>query len=296
MAIERDSPRVKSVGIAPPSNINMTENSRLSPVSVVIPCFRCARTIERAFASIAAQTVPPAEVILVDDASGDETWAALAAIANAYPGWVKLLRFEMNQGPAAARNAGWEAASQEYIAFLDADDAWHSKKIEIQYAYLRSHPEVLLCAHGHRVLGNQDTALDWELSDGVAARVDRLRLLLASKFVTPSVMVRRDIKQRFCSGRRYMEDRLLWLEIVCDGGRIDKLDVDLAATYKKPYGAEGLSSDLWEMTKADVSNYRFLQARGSLSRLAALALMIFSLLKFLRRLVKVVLWRIQSHS
>ena len=93
-----------------------------------------------------------------------------------------------------------------------------------------------------------------------------------------------------------MEDRLLWLEIVCDGGRIDKLDVDLAATYKKPYGAEGLSSDLWEMTKADVSNYRFLQARGSLSRLAALALMIFSLLKFLRRLVKVVLWRIQSHS
>ena len=92
-----------------------------------------------------------------------------------------------------------------------------------------------------------------------------------------------------------MEDRLLWLEVVCDGGRIDKLDIDLAATYKKPYGAGGLSSNLWEMTKSDVDNYRLLRARGSLSLLAAYALMVFSLLKFLRRLVKVILWRIQSN-
>lgn len=266
-----------------------------APVSVVIPCFRCATTIGRALASVVQQSKVPAEVILVDDASGDETWAALTALANAYPGWVKLLPLEVNQGAAAARNAGWEAATQEYIAFLDADDAWHSKKIEIQYEYMKSHPEVLLCAHGHRVLDGEDIALDWELPNGVAARIHKWQLLLASKFVTPSVMVRRDIKQRFCSGRRYMEDRLLWLEVVCDGGRIDKLDIDLAATYKKPYGSGGLSSNLWEMTKSDVDNYRLLRARGSLSLLAAYALMIFSLLKFLRRLVKVILWRIQSH-
>lgn len=265
------------------------------PVTVVIPCFRCATTIGRALASVVQQSKMPAEVILVDDASGDETWATLTALANAYPGRVKLLHLEVNQGAAAARNAGWESATREYIAFLDADDAWHPNKIEIQYTYMRNHPKVVLCAHEHRVLNKADLSPDWELPNWVASPIHKWPLLLVNKFITPSVMVRRDIQQRFCSGRRYMEDRLLWLEIVCDGGRIDKLGVDLAATYKKPYGAGGLSSNLWEMTRSDMGNYRLLRARGSLSLLAAYALMVFSLLKFWRRLVKVILWRIQSN-
>ena len=61
-------------------------------VSVVVPCFRCTDTIERAIASVAAQTVVPEEVILVDDASGDGTRMLLHEISRRYaPGWIKLV-------------------------------------------------------------------------------------------------------------------------------------------------------------------------------------------------------------
>lgn len=86
------------------------------PVTVVIPCFCCASTIKRAVDSVAQQTQKPAEVILVDDASGDNTLEVLHKIANQYSGWVKVIGLINNQGAANARNVGWDAAAQPYIA------------------------------------------------------------------------------------------------------------------------------------------------------------------------------------
>ena len=104
--------------------------NEFTSVSVVIPCFRCTGTIERAVASVAAQTRRPAEVILVDDASGDDTQKLLQKLSQHFePGWIKLVFLEQNVGAASARNAGWDQATQTYVAFLDADDAWHPKKI-----------------------------------------------------------------------------------------------------------------------------------------------------------------------
>lgn len=270
----------------------MKLNHNPVPVTVVIPCHACAATIERAVTSVVSQTRGPAEIILIDDASTDHTWTKLTELASAYPGWIKLLRHEKNQGVANARNAGWAAASQPYIAFLDADDAWHPEKLAIQYAYMKDAQDVALCGHGHRILQNPAMKPDWDLDKLTAKRIHKWSLLLANSFITPSVMLRRDIRQRFSEGQRHMEDRLLWLEIVCDGGRVDCLKLDLAATYKVPYGLGGLSSNLWQMTSADMDNYRVLWARGKLSRSAANALRLFSLLKFFRRIAKVAVWRL----
>lgn len=55
-----------------------------APVSVVVPCFRCAATIDDAIASVAAQTLRPAEILLVEDGSGDDTLAALHRLAAAH--------------------------------------------------------------------------------------------------------------------------------------------------------------------------------------------------------------------
>lgn len=270
----------------------MKLNPKPVPVAVVIPCYACGATIERAVSSVVSQTRGPTEIILIDDASTDDTWTKLTELASAYPGWIKLLRHEKNQGVANARNAGWAAASQPYIAFLDADDAWHPEKLAIQYAYMEAAPDVALCGHGHRILPNPAMKPDWDLAPLMAQRIHKWSLLLANKFITPSVMLRRDIRQRFSEGRRHMEDRLLWLEIVCTGGRVDCLKLDLAATYKEPYGFGGLSSNLWEMTRADMDNYRVLRASGQLSRFAAYALRLFSLFKFFRRIAKVAVWRL----
>ncbi|HEY1138604.1 MAG TPA: glycosyltransferase, partial [Lysobacter sp.] len=65
------------------------ERKERAPVSVIVPCYRCADTIAASVASIAAQSLPPQEVLLVDDCSGDGTVQALRAVAAAYPsGWV----------------------------------------------------------------------------------------------------------------------------------------------------------------------------------------------------------------
>ncbi len=65
-------------------------NIAIAPVSVIIPCYRCASTIQRAVQSVSNQTQKPVEVILVDDASGDDTLAALHELAQQNSDWIKL--------------------------------------------------------------------------------------------------------------------------------------------------------------------------------------------------------------
>ena len=119
-----------------------------APVSVVIPCFRCAKTIERAVRSVARQTMPPTRVYLVDDASQDETVSVLEGLKSKYPvGWIEVLSLETNSGPAKARKAGWERASTPFVAFLDSDDTWLPEKVGQQYSWMIRNEEASLSAH-----------------------------------------------------------------------------------------------------------------------------------------------------
>lgn len=257
----------------------------ICPVSVVIPCYRCAGTIERAIASVAAQTRRPAEVILVDDASGDHTRKLLQELRQRYESdWIMLVFLEVNVGAASARNAGWNLATQNYVAFLDSDDAWHPEKLKIQSAYMEAHPDVVLSGHGYRRLG-QDGLLDWPITQVGAMPIHKWPLILSNKFVTPSVMLRRDVALRFVDNQRYMEDHMLWMNVVCVGGHVVKLDAELAAIYKEPFGAAGLSSQMWRMERSDLGNYRRLYQKKYISVLQFAFLVIYSVLKYLRRLL-----------
>jgi glycosyltransferase involved in cell wall biosynthesis len=222
----------------------------------------------------------------VDDASGDETLVVLRELQQQYPDWIKVIALAENQGAASTRNAGWTAANQPYIAFLDADDAWHPKKIEIQYGYMNAHPEVTLSGHRHRILNQDDYLPDWLMASTIqAVCISKWKLLISNQFVTPSIMLRSNILQRFSEHQRYMEDHLLWLEILCDGALVVKLPDDLAAIYKSSFGVTGLSSNIFAMERSELYNYFHLYKSQSLGLTALIFLEIFSLLKFLRRLV-----------
>lgn len=254
------------------------------PVSVVIPCYKCAATIERAVLSVFAQTVKPAEVILVDDASPDETMGKLQALQNRYGTWVRILQMPSNVGAASARNAGWSKATQTYIAFLDADDAWHPRKLELQYAYMQSNPAVMLSSHLCRQLSQRvDNALDWQVELGRVESITWGKFLIRHQFVTPSVMLKREIRFRFAEGMRYMEDHRLWLEIVAHAMPVVRLEVELAAIFKPAFGASGLSANLWDMEKAELSNYRYFFENGRIPFMLFHLLQAYSLAKFLRR-------------
>jgi glycosyltransferase involved in cell wall biosynthesis len=254
-----------------------------APVSAVIPCFRCKETIRRAVASVARQSLVPEELILIDDASGDGTLRILTDLQHEFgERWVKIIALDRNSGPAGARNAGWEAASGKYIAFLDADDAWHPRKTEIQHAFMEAHPEVALCGHGHRRLSDGDSLNTPLLRPGFRG-VSLGTLLLSNRFVTPSVMVRREIPLRFRPDKRHMEDHLLWIEIAAEGRPVARLNEVLAFTFKAPVGVSGLSASAWEMRKAELANYWTLRGSGRLGLAATLALCAYSLAKHLIR-------------
>jgi teichuronic acid biosynthesis glycosyltransferase TuaG len=263
----------------------------IAPVSVVIPCYRCAATIGRAVGSIAAQTERPAEVFLVDDGSSDGTLEALRTLAAQHGDWVKVIALPVNRGAADARNAGWAAATQPYVAFLDADDAWHPRKIEIQHGYMRAHPEVALCAHRHEVLATPEVP-DRPLGEVSAERVSRTSLLMSNNFFAPTMMMlKRELPQRFLSGRRHVDDHLLWMQIVCAGHALVRLSPKLAYTYKRAFGESGLSGQLWIMEKSELANYWILRREGCIGLGATLALNAWSLAKFARRLALVGLRR-----
>ncbi len=265
--------------------------SEKSCVSVIIPCYRCSDTIERAVASVAAQTLQPAEVILIDDCSGDSTLATLNEIRACYPqGWIKVIASTENGGAGAARNIGWAAATQAYIAFLDSDDSWHPQKIEIQYGWMIKHPEATLTGHTCRQVYDEDVnngQIEFSAADAEFYAVSKNQLLLSNRFSTPSVMLRSVIEQRFSEGKRYSEDFQLWLEVCCGGLACYRTELPLANLHKAPYGVSGLSAMLWKMEKGELDSYRSVHRIRGIGLYQLFALCTWSFLKYLNRVLKI---------
>ncbi len=95
-------------------------------IAVVIPAFNSASTISAAIISVLTQSAPPDEIIVVDDGSTDATAEVVSSFGNV----IKLLA-QVNQGSAVARQTGTEAATSDYIAYLDADDWWPIDKLAV---------------------------------------------------------------------------------------------------------------------------------------------------------------------
>ncbi len=258
-------------------------------VSVIIPCFRCADTVQRAVESVAKQTLIPAEVILVEDASGDETLQALFYLQNLYAdGWVKVIPRAVNDGPGTARNVGWESAKEPYIAFLDADDSWHPEKLFIQYEFMQNNPDVALC--GHQCIWLRDSAPPpVPPKDLHATKISANSLLFKNAFSTPTVMLKRDIPFRFQEGKRYAEDLLLWQQIAFAGLQVVRLESPLAYVHKSLYGEDGLSAQLWKMEKGELRNLIDLYRQNKINQILFIAATVFSMAKYYKRLLKMCL-------
>ncbi len=256
-----------------------------APVSVVIPCFRCAGTIAASVASIAAQTRRPHEVILVDDASGDDTPAVLHALAERYPeGWITVIVCPENGGPSRARNLGWERASQPYVAFLDADDTWVPQKLALQMEALEADPAIALIAH--RMAVRERSATVPALRPPVRTQVlGRKRFLLNNPFPTASVVLRRDLPFRFNERFRRVEDFLLWAQIGLSGHRCAKINQTLAFWHKPTYGAGGLSGDLAAMHRAGKEVRRELLRQGLVTPVEHVLARLFGMVRRSRRWV-----------
>jgi succinoglycan biosynthesis protein ExoO len=97
--------------------------------SVIIPAYNVSDIVGRAIRSAAAQTLPPLEILVIDDCSTDNTVEVVKALALDIPS-IRLLSTPANSGPSAARNIGLRAAQGDWIALLDSDDAWKPRRLE----------------------------------------------------------------------------------------------------------------------------------------------------------------------
>jgi glycosyltransferase involved in cell wall biosynthesis len=266
----------------------LADQSETAAVSVIIPCYQALATIGRALASVAAQSCKPLEVIIVDDASDPETCKVLRKLADKYGAdWLKIYFLRDNCGPAAARNYGWERATQPFVAFLDADDSWHKDKIALQLAFMQHYSEIDISAHScgdililTGRLPKRFQVLPYSLP----------QLIFRNRLRTPTVMLKREVVLHFPEGLRFSEDYHLWLALLKTGSRVAFLDLSLAVIHKPAFGISGQSAALWRMEIGELKALYAVWRRGSVSVALFIATLSWSLFKFLRRLLLTVFY------
>ncbi len=186
--------------------------------SVVIPYYKKLQYIERCLDSVLDQTFTDYEVILVDDGSEDDL---KKLISDKYSEKVKLIS-QKNQGVSAARNAGIANSSQQYIAFLDADDYWSP-------FYLEKNAEIINRENIVQIIGSHYSS--------IAEKVEQTdRTLRYSQvenyfkigipntiFFTSATIVNRDFfknNKGFDTTLKYGEDLDIWFRAILEGGKV----------------------------------------------------------------------------
>lgn len=178
-------------------------------VSVVIPTYNSGPLVFEAVDSALAQTRPAHEIIVIDDGSTDDTAERIARFGDR----VRYLR-QANGGVSSARNRGIAEATGELIGFLDADDVWHPRKLEIQVSAMAANPQLgLLGAATFEWPAVAHPIIEGELKP-VEIRFEEL--LAKNRFVTSTVLVRstaiRDAGE-FDRTLQGPEDYDMWLRI-----------------------------------------------------------------------------------
>ncbi|MBC2843846.1 glycosyltransferase family 2 protein [Winogradskyella flava] len=220
-------------------------------VSIITPMFNNADVIDKTINSVLNQTYENWELILVDDASSDNTIEKLTSITTDNSK-IKLYKQRKNKGAAEARNLGTKMAMGDYIAFLDADDLWKENKLELQTNILS--------------FGNSDVVFgSYELIDSggesLKKKVNALKSLSYNKLLKANYIgnltgmyncsslgkiYTKDLKKR--------QDWLLWLEAL---KRSEKPAIGISeslAYYRISQGS--LSSNKISLIKHNFNIYR----------------------------------------
>lgn len=184
-------------------------------VSVIIPTYNRASVVTRAIKSVMAQDYEPVEIIVVDDASGDDTQRVVESLGDAR---IRYLVRSENKGAAAARNTGIRAARGAFIAFLDSDDEYLPGRLSAQVrAFEALDPAVGLVFVNYCEIGRDRTVrFSPEIKEGY---VQVGRSFPASIFCNPpsAWMVRRscfDVAGLFDEGLWTMEDLDMFARLV----------------------------------------------------------------------------------
>lgn len=230
----------------------------IADIAVVIATYRRPHLIVRALGSIAHQTLRPREIIVVDDASDDDTgevvqeWARRRAID------VRFIVASENGGAGVARNLAMTATTCPLIAFLDSDDEYAPDALERLAAPLAAHPEAVVSFADALQLWNDGTpsvpmmrrcltpGLDTQpISPGLHRLNDpQSALLLTSMIPTCAAMFRRDAAEAvgWMPAYRHGEDWIFWLKLSSRGDFLCQF-VEVATVHRQGDNQTGAEHD-----------------------------------------------------
>lgn len=219
--------------------------------SVVIPMFNASKTIAETLDSCVTQTQLPKEVIIVDDCSRDDSVEVVKRWMDRYSGEVSIVveSLKENSGPSKARNRGWELSGGDYIAFLDADDRFLPEKLERVAVFLAQHNDAVLLGHAWMLEGEA------KKTSGSVKSVSKKEILFRNLATTPSIVVKREIGERFDETMHYTEDHDLWLRITERYDRSFFLDTVLTQIGRAVRSEGGQSANLWAMRRGEMKMY-----------------------------------------
>jgi len=184
--------------------------------SIVIATYQAAGTVARSVESALAQTYPAHEVIVVDDGSTDQPEEALRPFLDR----IELIRKE-NGGGASALNAGMEAATGEFLAILDADDAYHPRRLEVLAKLARERPDLdLITTDAAFLVGDETVGRFGEYTPFVEE--DQRAAIFESCFVGGWPAIRLDPLREaggFDEGLRTGYDWECWARLILRGSR-----------------------------------------------------------------------------
>ncbi|MGA3402499.1 MAG: glycosyltransferase [Acetobacteraceae bacterium] len=239
-------------------------------VTVVIPAYNAAATIQRAVDSVLAQTFEDYEIVVVDDGSKDTTSEIVAAYDSDK---VRLLRLPGNLGQSGATNHGIAAARGEFIAFLDADDEWLPTKLAKQVKVLRDNPAAVMASCGCRFVDAQGGVLrEFGIPPAMEKSEVWRRLLVASFVAKPCVVARASVLRDvgpFDTTLVVAEDQDMWIRLSLAGevefvreflttvhdtpGSLTKVHIDKVENYVLPMIRRHIAAQRRRLSAAEVN-------------------------------------------
>ncbi|MCI1304612.1 MAG: glycosyltransferase family 2 protein [Lachnospiraceae bacterium] len=227
-----------------------------SMVSVIVPAYNCSDYIEDTIRTVAEQTYTNWELILVDDKSTDDTVARIQAVqkklAAGTASKIRLIEKTEDTGAADTRNTGISAARGRYIAFLDSDDLWHRRKLELELRFMKQ------CGAGFAFtayhFGDENGRPTGKITR-VPSRLTFRRALSRTVIFTSTVLLdtERIDRKLIHMPEIPSEDTAMWWTILKSGVTAYGLDRPLA-TYRRHGGT--LSSNKAEAVRRIWNLYR----------------------------------------
>jgi teichuronic acid biosynthesis glycosyltransferase TuaG len=255
----------------------------MSSFSVVIPVFNSSNSILGVLKSVLDQTVSPVEIIVIDDASTDNSLSLILKFRDHHPCLnIKIIHLNINRGVSFCRNIGINKAVGDYIVFLDSDDQWHQNKLEVFSKIVDIYKPDLL---GHKYSEKHFLINNVSFDLTKVKKIKLAGLLFRNIFQTSCVLIKNKKSYLFNNKMSFCEDYELFLNITERSNNSYFYDEILTKLGRPQLSKGGLSEKKIKMRLGEISAVTNILIKKKLHVLIP-CFVVFSFVKYILKIFR----------